>query len=383
MTALIRIDQSGLPDGEAGKSRTDGVADGSLVTLTDTSPSGSTDFKMLWTPPGDATAVPSLAATGDPKVWTFSPEALKYGSYLVELVRNAGLLSETRERRVLVVRTPNLGLIIPALNERGYSKASLDDPSGAELGDNNATDFDDPDLNELPYASWWRAMHELITRVDASASAAGGVAVTAYSFDGVTRQTHASLGAALEAVFESPCTAVYDIPPNSHAPATGPYPLGGPANYALRAVAGRGSVVLPELAVDTQLIIEACEVVAPITGGGALTFRRDVTVVAELTCASLDARDSQFVGAAGISADSYATFDRCAFDVSFAAITCTASVDGYVTLTNCAFYNTPSIVFTGGENIGVVRMDARTKFLWDAAGGSVTNGAAIVVEAPP
>jgi hypothetical protein len=167
MTAFLRIDQDGLPEGTAGRSRTDGLATGALVTLTDTSPgSGSTAFKLFWTPPRDTGAVSSLAPTEDPKVWTFAPTEDKYGSYLIELVRNAGLLSETTERRVLVMRTPNLGLIIPALGERGYPSASLDDDRGAELVDNNATDFADPDLNELPFAAWWRAMHELIMHVD-------------------------------------------------------------------------------------------------------------------------------------------------------------------------------------------------------------------------
>jgi hypothetical protein len=166
VSALLRIDQDGLPDGEAGKSRTDGLATGGLVTLTDTSVGGSTDFKLLWTPPGDTTAVPSLAATGDPKVWTFSPTASKYGSYLVELVRNAGLQSETRERRIIAMRTPGRGLIIPALSERGRIGASLDEPGGEELVDNNAEDFADPALNALPFAAWWRAMHELIVAVD-------------------------------------------------------------------------------------------------------------------------------------------------------------------------------------------------------------------------
>lgn len=166
MTAFLRIDQAGLTSGTPGRSRTDGKADGSLVTLTDTGPVGTTAFHLLWTPPGDAGAVSSLAPTGDPKVWTFDPTTAKYGSYLVELVRNAGTVTETRERRVIAMRTPNFGLIIPALGEHGYSDASLANASGAELVDNNATDFSDPDLNALPFSAWWRALHELISSVD-------------------------------------------------------------------------------------------------------------------------------------------------------------------------------------------------------------------------
>jgi hypothetical protein len=138
MSLLLRIDQDGLPDGEPGKSRTDGLSDGSLVTLTDTGAGGSTEFALLWTPPGDTTALPSLAATGDPKVWTFSPTAGKYGSYLIRLVRNAGLPNETTERRTLGVRTPGRRLLVPALNERGDKSASLAEPGTGELVDNNA-----------------------------------------------------------------------------------------------------------------------------------------------------------------------------------------------------------------------------------------------------
>lgn len=154
-----QIDQDGLPTGEPGTSRTDGLAGGELVTLTDTGPDAAAEYRLLWTPPGDAGAVSSLAATGDPKVWTFTPTAGRHGTYLVEHVG-------TGERVAFVVRTPRLGLIIPALGERGDPDASLFAPGTGELVDNNATDFADPDLNELPFAAWWRAMHELIVKVD-------------------------------------------------------------------------------------------------------------------------------------------------------------------------------------------------------------------------
>ena len=167
MSTLLRIDQAGLSDGEAGRSRTDGKADGSLVTVTNTG-SGTTTFRLLWTPPGDTTAVTSLAATGDPKVWTFSPMASRYGTYLIELIQNIGTINEVRERRTLGIRTPVRGLLVPALNERGDMRASLVEPGTGELADNNAEDYPDADLNALPFAAWWRAMHELVIAVDAA-----------------------------------------------------------------------------------------------------------------------------------------------------------------------------------------------------------------------
>jgi hypothetical protein len=168
MAAQLQIDQAGLPAGTPGKSRTDGLDTGALVTLTNTGLGTTTTFRLLWVPPGDTTAVSSLAATGDPKVWTFEPTEEVYGSYRIELVENEGLVTEKRERRVLVVRTPNLGLVIPALNERGSSKASLLEADAAiiEAAENNADDYGNEALNDLPYAAWWRSMHELATTVD-------------------------------------------------------------------------------------------------------------------------------------------------------------------------------------------------------------------------
>lgn len=168
MAAQLQIDQVGLPEGTPGKSRTDGLDTGALVTLTNTGLGTTTTFRLLWVPPGDTTAVASLAATEDPKVWTFEPTSEVYGSYRIELVENEGLVTEKRERRVLVVRTPNLGLVIPALNERGSSKASLLEADAAiiEAAENNADDYEDEALNDLPYAAWWRSIHELATAVD-------------------------------------------------------------------------------------------------------------------------------------------------------------------------------------------------------------------------
>lgn len=171
MPSQLKIDQDGLPDGTPGRSRTDGLSDGSLVTLTNTGPGATTLLRLLWTPPGDESAPASLAVTEEPNVWTFSPSAGCYGTYLIELVVNAGLSSEVRERRTLVVRTPNLGLIIPALNERGDDLASLADERPDAGVDNNADDFDDPALAALTFAGWWRALHELIMRVDDAGAA--------------------------------------------------------------------------------------------------------------------------------------------------------------------------------------------------------------------
>lgn len=382
MTEFLRIDQDGLTAGVAGLSRTDGLATGALVTLTDTSSTGTTLMQLLWTPPGDAGAVSSLAATGDPKVWTFEPTAGKYGSYLVELVRNAGLTSATRERRVLVMRTPNLGLVIPALNERGYSAASLVDSRGAELVDNNATDFADADLNAVPFAAWWRAMHELILAVDANDGGGGeppAVLVTHYSGVESARQSYASLAAALAAGYPNsfPSVAVYDIAPNRHEALGDPVVLDNTVTYVLRSAVGPGAaalaaVALPALSTVDELIIEGCVAAGAITGEGTIRLRR-AQVSAGVVCSTLEAVDSRFDESVAVELGANATFDRCAIGSSVAF---TSPFEVNFRFQNCSFGESPTVVFTGGP--GTVTMDARSNVAWLDAGGAVTNGTIVV-----
>lgn len=167
MSALLKIDQTGLSAGVAGVARTDGKADGSRVTLTNTGSGGSTVFRLLWTPPGDTTSSATLVPTGDPKIWQFDPTPNVYGSWLVELVQNEGLQTEIRERRVFGVRS-FAGFLIPAANERGDKDASLvlATSAQAEASNNNAIDFPSPSLNARPWASWWRALHEMFSALD-------------------------------------------------------------------------------------------------------------------------------------------------------------------------------------------------------------------------
>lgn len=161
----IKIDQAGLPAGTPGQSRTDGLDDGSVVTLENVGPSGFTQFRLRWVPPEDDSAVVSLAPiVGNPDVWSFTPAAACYGTYLVELLED-GVSIETR---VFGVRTPLRRLLIPALNEKASKLASLvnDGPDQVALSENNATDFGNAALDAVPYAGWWRAMAELYRVVE-------------------------------------------------------------------------------------------------------------------------------------------------------------------------------------------------------------------------
>lgn len=380
MTAQLKIDQAGLSAGVAGKARTDGKADGSAVTLTNTGSGATTRFQLLWTPPGDVDAVDSLAATEeDPKVWTFDPTPARYGTYECELIENEGLTSEKRERRALVVRTPYLGLVVPALNERGDKSASLVAPGTAVDVDNNSTDDPDDDLAALGYAGWWRSQHALITALDALAAP---IRVTHYHNNAggaVTRTAYGSFAAAFAASYPSsfPSVAVYDIEPSVLDPDVGPHTLDTIVTYVLRATRGRGSVSLPELTLQGMTRIEQCTIGLPLTGG--FLSANDCHVTAALSHDEIEAVTTTF--GASIATGGNARFERCAFGAGV-TVTSAAPSDGVVTFVDCTFdpASPPSVVFSDGA--GVVLMDARSKFLWDAATGAVTNGT-ITVQAPP
>ena len=164
MTARIKIDQVGLPAGVAGRSRSDGLATGALVTLEDVSGTGSSTFHLLWGPVEDTTAEASLAVTGDPDIWTFSPTAAAYGSYEIEL-RDDGI---PVERRIFGIRTPANQLLIPALNERASRHAGWhnDGADQIDLCEQNANDFPLAALNNYRYAGWWRSLYELYRVVE-------------------------------------------------------------------------------------------------------------------------------------------------------------------------------------------------------------------------
>jgi hypothetical protein len=171
MTAQLKISQAGLSAGVAGRARTDGLATGALVTLENVGPGGVTSFHLLWGPPDDTTAAASLAVTGNPNIWTFTPTVGCHDTYLIEL-REDGV---PIERRIFGIRTVNNHLLIPAFNE-GASRHATWENDGADqvaLSDNNAVDFTDPLLNALNYAGYWRSLRELYKVVEAGT---GGLA---------------------------------------------------------------------------------------------------------------------------------------------------------------------------------------------------------------
>lgn len=201
MTAIMNIAQVGLggkPDGEA---RTDGLNDGALVTLTSKGAGLVHVFRLLWVPSLDVNAVVSLVDLGgDGTVWTFSPTPLAYGSYRIELD-----VDGDKSVRIFGVRTPGLGLLIPAFNEVADEKANLFTAGAAQVlaSENNEPSFANPAIN---YAGWWVAWEQAILALDGGGS--GGSTIVVGPFDDGDSPVTASYD---ETIRVNPDTGAVDI----------------------------------------------------------------------------------------------------------------------------------------------------------------------------
>jgi len=164
MTASMQIDQVGLGAGTPGLARTDGLADGAVVTLTSITVGTTYRFEFLWVPPDDTTAVASLAATGSPEVWEFTPTPGAYGTYRIHLIVDEGLPTEEETIRTFGVRNPS-GLLPPAFNEKADEDASLvlHTPSEVEASENNEVS----PTTGLQWAGWHDYFTLMATLLDA------------------------------------------------------------------------------------------------------------------------------------------------------------------------------------------------------------------------
>jgi hypothetical protein len=181
MPAIMTIDQVGLPAGLAGFARTDGLATGALVTVTSVGGGSTSLVNLLWVPPTDTTAIASLVQTG-PTTWEFLPTALVYGTYRIELITDEGLPTESRQIRSFVIRTPNLGLIIPAANEIADNEATLLNNTLATIDRSEQNEAFAPFVTGSSWG-WWRAMSEMIMALDAGGG--GGVSPVLWEWNGV------------------------------------------------------------------------------------------------------------------------------------------------------------------------------------------------------
>ena len=174
MSASMLIDQAGLPPGVAGQARTDGLLTGALVTLTSVAGGVTSRFRLLWVPPADTTAVPTLAEFS-PGVWTFTPLAGAWGSYRIELIVDEGLPTEQRQIRIFGIRSPNAGLLVPAANERADANASLANMGPAVIAKSEDNEPVSPFITGNPFG-WSRPLQELYEYVE-TLSGGGGSSV--------------------------------------------------------------------------------------------------------------------------------------------------------------------------------------------------------------
>lgn len=163
MAASMLIDQAGLPGGTPSLARTDGLDDGALVTLTSVTVGTTYRFEFLWVPPGDSTAVGSLAATGSPEIWTFSPTAGVWGTYRIKLIVDEGLGTESTTIRSFGIRFPS-GILAPSFNEKADEDASLVLNTAVEIeaSENNEVSA----ITGFQWGGWWDFLHSLAVNQD-------------------------------------------------------------------------------------------------------------------------------------------------------------------------------------------------------------------------
>lgn len=166
MAAQIIFDQVGLGAGVAGKSRSDGLANGAIVTVTNAS-GNPCRVEWWWYPPDDTAVAATLVQNG-PDEWQFDPTAARYGEYAVRMIEDEGLETETEDIKSFGIRLPTSNLLIPAFNSRGDYSVNRSSTTGeknaaAAISFNNEPLPDDAAVN---WANWWQSMNELFKYVE-------------------------------------------------------------------------------------------------------------------------------------------------------------------------------------------------------------------------
>ena len=163
MAAQMTIDQAGLSAGVPGRARTDGLATGALVTITNTGSAQTTRVRLLWVPPEDTNARVSLTQVST-HVWRFTPLASAYGSYRIELTTDLGLATESTQIRIFGIRLPDSGLLVPAANESADSRATLENNTGATIAASENNEAFAPFSGGSSFG-WWKTQRDLIMAV--------------------------------------------------------------------------------------------------------------------------------------------------------------------------------------------------------------------------
>jgi hypothetical protein len=121
-------------------------------------PGGANAVRILWKPSADAASVVVDFGGG---VFKFSPTPNVYGTWIIQIE-----VDGVTDEMVFGIRTPRLGILIPAFNEIADPTASLflNGPTQAALSQNNEPYAANPAIN---YAGWWPAMEDAMLKIDA------------------------------------------------------------------------------------------------------------------------------------------------------------------------------------------------------------------------
>lgn len=182
MSAVMKIDQSGLSAGTAGQSREDGLATGAQVTLTSMSHISTFRFELLWVgqhPSPDAGSVATLnAATSSaaaPATRTFTPTSGVYGSWRIRLVTDEGTDDEDEQILIFGIKPYTNSILVPALNVRSDSRATLTNGSSyIASSEHNVPESSGP-FSGGRYGAWWREIADAIYKMDVSPISIRGV----------------------------------------------------------------------------------------------------------------------------------------------------------------------------------------------------------------
>lgn len=200
MTASIRFDQVGISAGVDGKSRSDGLSTGALVTVTNVG-GGACTCEFLWKPLEDTTATLIQVS---PTQWQFTPEVAAYGDYIIRLTETA---TDTVDDKAFGIRLPNSGLLPLGLNARGSNTVHLNS-SVPEKALAALTSTHNETVSGYDWLGWWPFITELYTYVENLAM--GGGSSTAYteviwrpSFGGSSSTVFGTFAGALTAALQA------------------------------------------------------------------------------------------------------------------------------------------------------------------------------------
>ncbi len=196
MTASIKFDQVGLSAGVDGKSRSDGLSTGAVVTVTNVG-GGACTCEFLWKPVADTT---STLIQISPTQWQFTPQASCYGDYIVRLTE---ITSDTIDDKAFGVRLTNSNLLPLGFNARGSNTVSLTSSVGVKAAAALYSTHNET-FSGMDWLGWWPYLHELYTYVESLSSGLGSSSsdtqvIWRPGFGGSSPTIHSTFAAALAA----------------------------------------------------------------------------------------------------------------------------------------------------------------------------------------